>query len=379
MEKRYFHFFIFASFLVLLSQNLFAYDCFESGYYTYENDDNTTGAKVSYDALIGKNVYLSKGVKICDDATIGNGVVLQGNITIKKNYTITQKKGVKTFSIDTPAKLEQLAKKLKRERNKETINIEVADVLNKKRNKSFLSNYHLNYILPFYYDSIKHSDNRKQEELKFQISIKALLFENVFWGGDIYGAYTQKSFWQVYNKEDSSPFRETNFQPEVFMMFDPKLDTKYFNFYALKFGLIHQSNGQSTELSRSWNRAEVKAGFYYKNFEFGATVWHRFKEDPKDPTIKEDPRGDDNPDLIDYIGHGFAYGEYKNDYFATYLELGNGIFRNPQRGYVNFDLILKAYKTVQYLLYYYYGYNDSLIDYNHKVNKIGFGITIKKW
>ncbi len=376
MKKKYLHFFIYTSFLVLLSQNLFANECFESGYYSYKNDDNSTGAKVSHSAIIGKNVHLSKGVKICDDATIGDNVILQGNVTIEKNYTVTQKKGIKTFSVDTPAQLEQLVKKLKREKTKETVNIEVPNILSKNRNKSFLSNYHMNYILPIYYDAVKH-DKRKQEELKFQVSIKALLFENVFWGGDIYGAYTQKSFWQVYDKKDSSPFRETNFQPEIFMMFDPQLDTKYFNFYALKFALIHQSNGQSTELSRSWNRAEIKAGFYYKDFEFGTTVWQRFKEDPK--RFPGDPRGDDNPDLIDYIGHGFAYARFKNDYYATYLELGNGIFRNPQRGYVNFDLILKAYKTVQYLLYYYYGYNDSLIDYNHKVNKIGFGITIQRW
>ena len=50
---------------------------------------------------------------------------------------------------------------------------------------------------------------------QFQISLKTPLGVNVFDTFDVYGAYTNRSFWQVYNADISSPFRETNHEPEA--------------------------------------------------------------------------------------------------------------------------------------------------------------------
>ena len=51
-------------------------------------------------------------------------------------------------------------------------------------------------------------------EAQFQLSIKFPLAINLFDEHiDIYTAYSNRSFWQVYNSEQSAPFRETNHEP----------------------------------------------------------------------------------------------------------------------------------------------------------------------
>ena len=94
-------------------------------------------------------------------------------------------------------------------------------------------------------------------EMIFQFSGKWRVF-----GSDAYLAYTQKSFWQWINSDQSSPFRETNYNPEVFYRWIPT--AHLFNHWALDAGFEHESNGKGytppdaagrpTSLSRSWNR-----------------------------------------------------------------------------------------------------------------------------
>ena len=101
-----------------------------------------------------------------------------------------------------------------------------------------------------------------ETEVKFQISFKFMLWENLFnkrSNGDLFFVYTQLAMWQLYNKDISSPFRDTNYEPEFFLSFDNDWKIFCFTNRINAFGFAHQSNGRTEPVSRSWNR--VYAGF----------------------------------------------------------------------------------------------------------------------
>jgi len=124
-----------------------------------------------------------------------------------------------------------------------------------------------NYILPFAYNFEGWSSPAEQSslfdpdyayddhELQFQFSFKVPLAVNLFGGRmDVFAAYTNRSFWQMYNRENSEPFRETNHEPELFARFDNDWEVLGFRNAVNAIGWVHQSNGQIEPLSRSWNR-----------------------------------------------------------------------------------------------------------------------------
>ncbi|WP_416332537.1 phospholipase A [Marinobacter sp. NP-4(2019)] len=145
-----------------------------------------------------------------------------------------------------------------------------------------------------------HSINN--QEAKYQISFKVPLLTGILddrttlWFG-----YTQKSFWQVYNTDDSAPFRETNYEPEVFLRYQADYDIGPGTFSGVTLGINHQSNGQSEPRSRSWNRIMTSIGYSYDRWLFLVQPWYRLPEDESE---------DDNPDIERFTGHA--------DYLAVY-------------------------------------------------------------
>jgi len=80
-------------------------------------------------------------------------------------------------------------------------------------------------------------------EAQFQISLKVPLARNLFGNRmDIYAAYTNRSFWQMYNSDFSEPFRETNHEPEFWFQFRNTWSPFGFTNAANAFGFVHKSN-----------------------------------------------------------------------------------------------------------------------------------------
>jgi len=208
----------------------------------------------------------------------------------------------------------------------------------------------------------------KNTESQFQLSIKTPLAVRLFTKDiDIFAAYTARSFWQVYQKDISSPFRETNHQPEVWVEFHPEFEFFGFRTMAVAAGVAHQSNGRSGNLSRSWNTVFADLAFQHGNFLVSMRPWIR---------IPESIENDDNPDLTDYLGHGelhLAY-KYKDNVFS--LMSRNNLESGFSKGAVEvgWSFPIPDYPYLKGYLQYFSGYGESLIDYDKYVNRIGIGL-----
>jgi len=227
-----------------------------------------------------------------------------------------------------------------------------------------------NYILPFTYSGLPESDERKKFEIKYQVSIKQRLIK--FYGWAMYFGYTQKSFWQAYDLNDSRPFRENNFNPEIF------LRTKMWSGMRIDSGVEHESNGKELPYSRSWNRIYLTP--YFENAYMIASLkgWYRINERKKED--ESDVAGDDNPDIHKYYGYGelgvtFKFPELHNSYLAAMARY------NPkyQRGAIEINTTIPLYlNSMSLMIQYWNGYGESLIDYNIKQQKIGIGLNFTR-
>jgi phospholipase A1 len=201
-------------------------------------------------------------------------------------------------------------------------------------------------------------------ELVFQLGFKMKLVEGVANKPlDLWFGYTQNSFWQAGNRKASSPFRETNYQPEL-MAVTP-LDFNLLGMHAsfLNLGVVHQSNGQASTLSRSWNRVYAQVGLERAGFNVVGRVWKRINEAASD---------DNNPAIVDYMGHGdlnLSYRNNGNDYAAL-------LRRNfsTGRGAVQLSWAFPLSGHIKGYAQYFSGYGQSLIDYNYYQNVAGLGL-----
>jgi phospholipase A1 len=232
-----------------------------------------------------------------------------------------------------------------------------------------------NYIMPYTYNwrpnqaPFASSNELDNEEIKFQISIKFPIADQLF-GKPIglYFAYTNLSFWQAYNSEASSPFRETNHEPELFVEISNSSQILGFKNKVNIFGIVHQSNGRSEPLSRSWNRIYANFVFEKGNFYFSIKPWIRLGE----------PGTDDNPDIEEYMGHGEFRAVYATGKHTASIMLRNNL-NADNKGAIELNYSYPMSRRAKWFAQFFDGYGESLIDYNARTKRIGIGVAFTDW
>lgn len=208
-------------------------------------------------------------------------------------------------------------------------------------------------------------------EAKYQISFKVPLWLDIAGNKvSLWFGYTQLSLWQLYNAQASSPFRETNYEPEIMLAVDTDMKLFGMNNTVVVFGINHQSNGQPEPLSRSWNRLYVNFVLESKNLVMFIKPWYRLPEDAED---------DDNPDIDEYLGYGEVSLFYKQAERITGVRLWNNFSSSDNHTTVQLDWNFPIGSGIKGYIQYFNGYGETLVDYDYRSKRIGFGIMLTDW
>ena len=266
----------------------------------------------------------------------------------------------------------------------------VVDRLERERavqdNRSVLLAHKRNYFLPISY--AKHPNNEPIEDIfddaddtldnteaLFQLSLKVELADELFTeSGALYAGFTIRSWWQAYNSDISSPFRETNYEPELFWLTPVPWNVFGGDATVAGLGIVHQSNGRSQLFSRSWNRIYGSLIWERSRYVFGLKVWWRIPEDDKDDPLDSD--GDDNPDIEDYMGNFEFVTAYRSNHHEYSMMLRNNLDADDNKGAIQLDWTFPLHKRLRGYAQFFNGYGESLIDYDAHIERVGIGILL---
>ncbi len=243
------------------------------------------------------------------------------------------------------------------------------------------------YILPVFWSSSPNDQpdspnpanqvvdafNLRSIENKFQLSFKTKVWEGVLGdAGDLWFGYTQSSRWQLYDDDVSRPFRETNYQPEIDLVFG--LDAPLLGDWRARMfgvGFAHQSNGRSLPLSRSWDRLVATAGIEKPGWAVLFRPWYR---------LPESSREDDNPDASDFLGRAELQVVHQRGAHEFALLARHSLRAGERsRGALQLDWTFPLHRNLRGQIQIFDGYGESMIDYNHRATYIGIGLSLLPW
>ena len=188
--------------------------------------------------------------------------------------------------------------------------------------------------------------------------------------------YTNQSHWQAFNSKLSSPFTETNHEPELFLVLPYKKNFAGFNQRGAIVGISHQSNGRTPPFSRSWNRVYVDFLFEKQNTYFSFKTWYRIPEEEKEDVLQAE--GDDNPDIGDFMGN-FELTAFHKRGGHSYSAMVRHNLSSKQRGALQIDYDFPISDKLKLTAHLFTGYGESLINYNRYVNRVGIGFRLSNW
>ncbi|MBK9302851.1 MAG: phospholipase A [bacterium] len=223
------------------------------------------------------------------------------------------------------------------------------------------------FLLPYTYCAEYHG---RRAEAVFQLSAKHRLF-----GSRFYVAYSQISFWQAYDIHNSSPLRDTNYNPEIFYRGAP---TAYAaGVVGADAGLEHESNGQLVPLSRSWNNFYLTPWYQRGNLLLMLKLRYRIPEPAKaDPG---DALGDDNPDITDYLGHSDVHLYYRpGKGHLAHLAVRGILDSGRGSAALHYSLPVPRSSDSFLVLRMSHGYGESLLDYRESITRFGFGVMFAR-
>ncbi|MEN4052427.1 MULTISPECIES: phospholipase A [Sulfurimonas] len=282
---------------------------------------------------------------------------------------------------DKPAPIDATKSKInieniKNDRSKESMQNWLDDVFG-------LQPYKANYILPFaianrpYTSHLPNVINYDKKEAEIQVSLKLQIAYNLFGLNEkYYLAYTQHAFWQIYI--ESSPFRESLYNPEGFVVFPISDKKSMFHMRSLKVAIAHKSNGQpNTENIPEFNRFNLSKSI---NYLYG-TLRLQHSTLITDLTLLYPFPGSsnlsDNPDLMKYLGYTqvkFTY--FYNESMFSLMVRGN---IESMRGAMEATYSYPLRKDKSYLyMKLFSGYVESLIDYNKNITKFAIGFSFSR-
>ena len=219
-------------------------------------------------------------------------------------------------------------------------------------------------------------------ETRIQLSVRTKLAEGLLTRGpvrdSVWFGYTQQSSWQLFTGGLSRPFRNTDHEPEFIYAYPFQLPAAHG--WRLRYGglgLVHQSNGQSLPLSRSWNRVYLMAGAEHGSFTLQGRVWQRINEQAAD---------DDNPRISDFIGRAEATGSWRLHGGQTLSVTVRHSLREQAHGSVRLEWMLpigdehgSRNSAMRLHTQLFSGYGDSLLDYNRRRTVLSVGLSLVDW
>ncbi|MCU0453850.1 MAG: phospholipase A [Bacteroidetes bacterium] len=210
----------------------------------------------------------------------------------------------------------------------------------------------------------------RANQVKFQFSVRYRFVEEL----PVYFAYTQRSFWDLYEWDRSTPFRESNYNPALFWEERPPEGSVL---QAARFGVDHESNGKAGLTSRSWNRVFLEAAF--------VVIDRRLSILPRlNAPFAVAP---ENADILDFLGPGEVMIEYISatipDHSRLQITIRKGRGWNGNRFSWSSDWLLRPQTVFGFkpfglnpslYIQLWRGYGESLIDYNHFLTRFRVGV-----